>query len=60
MSRYVRTFKGKGGDKNKNVKLIFSRIDDDKLLENIKTFGIRLKILKILNYLIYQFMTIDI
>ena len=49
MSRYVRTFKDKVGDKNKNVKLIFLRIDDDKLLENIKTFGIRLKILKILN-----------
>ena len=45
MSGYVKKFKVK--DKiNKSVSF---RIDDEKLLQNIKLFGLRLKILKILN-----------
>ena len=49
MSGYVKTFKVKDGDKHKNNKLMSFCIDDKKLLTNIKLFGIRLKILKILN-----------
>ena len=33
MSGYIKTFKVKDGDKDKNNKLIFSRIYDEKLLE---------------------------
>ena len=42
MSRYVRTFKDKGRDNDKNNRLVSFRKDDDKLLENYKT--IRTKI----------------
>ena len=58
-SGYIRTSKGKDGDKhkNKNNKLMPFHIDDDKLLECIKPIGMRLKICKILNY---QFMMINI
>ena len=34
---YVKTFKDKDGDKDKNNKLMSSRTDDDKLLEKYKT-----------------------
>ena len=43
MSGYVETFKVKDGDKDKNNKLMSFRRDDEKLLENIKPFGLRLK-----------------
>ena len=33
LSGYVKTFKDKGIDKNKNNKLMYLHIDDDKLLE---------------------------
>ena len=36
MSRYVKTFKVKEGDRYKNNKLISFRIDDKKLLEKYK------------------------
>ena len=36
MSGYVKAFKVKDGDKDKNNKLMFSRIDDEKLLEKYK------------------------
>ena len=51
MSGYVKTFVDKEGhaDQNKNNKLILFQIDDDKLLENLKPFGLRLKTCKILN-----------
>ena len=49
MSGYVKTFKVKDGDKHKNNKLMSFCIDDEMLLTNIELFGIRLKILKILN-----------
>ena len=32
MNRYVKTFKVKDGDKDKHNKLMFFRIDDEKLL----------------------------
>ena len=37
MDGYVKIFKNKGGDKNKNNKLMPLRIDDDKLLEKYKS-----------------------
>ena len=37
MSWYVKTFKDKGGHKNKNNKLMSLHIDNDKLLEKYKT-----------------------
>ena len=42
MSGYVKTFKVKDGDKDKNNKLMSFRIDDEKLLEKYK--AIRTKI----------------
>ena len=43
LSGYVMTSKVKDGDKDKNNKLMSFFIDDKKLLENIKLFGLRLK-----------------
>ena len=43
MSGYIKTFKVKDGDKDKNNKLMSLRKDDEKL--NIKLFELRLKIL---------------
>ena len=53
MSGYLRSFKNKDGDKdkNKNNKLISFCIYDDKLLKNYKTIGIKLKTCKILNWM---------
>ena len=39
----VNTFKDKDGDNKSNNKLMTLCTDDDKLLENIKPFGLRLK-----------------
>ena len=46
VSGYVKTFKVKKGNNDKNNKLMSFRIDDEK---NIMLFRLRLKILKILN-----------
>ena len=35
ISGYVKTFQDKGGDKNKNDKLVSLHIDDDKLMKKI-------------------------
>ena len=43
LSGYVMTSKVEDGDKDKNNKLMSFFIDDKKLLENIKLFGLRLK-----------------
>ena len=43
MSRYVKTFQVKEADKNKSNKLMSFRIDNEKLLKNVKLFGLRLK-----------------
>ena len=43
MSGYVKTFKDKGGDKNKNNKLMSLRIDDDKLLEKYTTISSKIE-----------------
>ena len=42
MSEYVKAFKIKDGDKDKNNKLIFFCIDDEKVLENYKTIWTKL------------------
>ena len=43
LTRYVKTFKLKGGNKGKNNKLMFLQIHDDELLEKIKPFELRWK-----------------
>ena len=43
ISGYVKTFKIKVGDKDKNNEFMLFYIDDKKLLKNIKLFEIRLK-----------------
>ena len=40
MSGYVKTFKDKDWDNNKNNKSMSLCTEDDKLLENIKPFGL--------------------
>ena len=37
MSGYVKTFKVKDGDEDKNNQLIYFRMNDEKLLEKYKT-----------------------
>ena len=46
MSQYVKTFKVKDGDKDKNNKLMSFRIDDKKLLEKYKAIWIKIEDLK--------------
>ena len=43
ISGYVKTFKAKDGDKEKNNKLISFRIDDEKLLEKYKAIWIKIE-----------------
>ena len=49
MSGYVKTFKVKDGDKDKNNKLMSFRIDDEKLLEKYKAIWTKIQDLKALN-----------
>ena len=49
MSGYVKTFKVKDGDKNKNNKLISFCIDNEKLLEKSENSRNKSEDLKILN-----------
>ena len=60
-SSYVKIIKDKDGDKdkNKNNILMSFRIDNDKLLENTSPFWLQLKFWKILNWLLYKFMMVD-
>ena len=63
MSEYIKTCKDKGGGENENNKLMSLHIDDDKWIshwKNIKPFGLRLKTSKILNWMLYKSMMIDI
>ena len=46
ISVYAKTFKNKGGHKNKNSKLITSCINDDKLFEKYKIIWTKLEDLK--------------
>ena len=59
MNKYVKTFKDKGGDKNKNNKLMSLCKNDDKLLEKHKNIWTKTEDLKILNWMLHQFMMID-
>ena len=43
---YVKTFKVKGGDEDKNKKLMSFRTDDEKLLEKHKTISTKIADLK--------------
>ena len=45
---FVKTFKVKDGDKDKNNKLMFLGIDDDKLLEKYKTILTNIEDLRII------------
>ena len=49
MSGYVKTFKVKEGDKDKNNKLIPFSIDDKKLLKKYKAIWTKIEYLKKLN-----------
>ena len=49
MSGYVKRFKVKDGEKDKNNKLMPFRIDDEKLLEKYKTIWTKIKDLKNMN-----------
>ena len=61
MSRYVKTFKVKDGDKVKNNKLLMSfSIDEEKLLEKCNTVWSNGKACKILNWTLEQSMMVDI
>ena len=46
MNGYVKTFKNNDGDKNKNNKQMYLRIDDDKLLEEYRTSQTKIEDLK--------------
>ena len=46
MSEYIKTFKGKNGDKDKNNKLISFLIDDEKSLQKYKTIWTKTEDLK--------------
>ena len=46
MSEYIKTFKGKNGDKDKNNKLISFLIDDEKPLQKYKTIWTKTEDLK--------------
>ena len=62
MGGYVKTFKVKDEYKYKNNKLISSNINwkyDQKLLEKYKIFWNGIEDLKILSWILYQFMIID-
>ena len=51
ISRYVKTFKDRGENKNENNKLMFLCIDGGKLLEKYKTIWIKM---------LYHFIKVDI
>ena len=59
-SGYVRTFKVKDGDKNKNNKLTSFRIDDETLLEKYKTVWTKIEDLKNIELNALPAMMIDI
>ena len=60
MSGYVKIFKVKDGDKDKNHKMMSFHRDDDKLLEKYKTIWTKIEDLKMLNWMFYQSLMIDI
>ena len=59
MSGYVKRFKIKVGDKNKNNELMSFHIDDEWLLEKYKSIWTKIEDLKNTELKIYQSMMID-
>ena len=57
---YIKTFKVKEGDKDKNNKLMFFCIDDQKLLEKYKATWSKIEDLKNIKLNALQYMMIDI
>ena len=55
MSWYVKAFKVKDGDKDKNNKLMSSCINNEKLLEKCETIWIKIEKLKMLKWILYLF-----
>ena len=60
MSGYVKTFKVKEGDKDKNNKLMSFRIDDEKLLEKYEAIWAKIQDLKIIELYALSVMVTDI
>ena len=60
MNGYVKTFKVKDEDKDKNNKLMSFHVDDLKLLEQYRTIWTKIEILKVLNLMLHQSMMTDI
>ena len=60
MSGYVKTFKVKVGGKYKNKKLMSFRVDDGNLLEKYNAIWTKTENLKMLNYVLYKSMMIEI
>ena len=59
-SVYIKTFKAKGGDKNKNNEFISLCIDDYKLLRKRKTIWAKIEDIKVKSWMLFQFLIIDI
>ena len=60
ISWYVKAFKVKDGDKDKNNKLMSSCINNEKLLEKYETIWIKIENLKILKWILYLFKMAEI
>ena len=60
MSWYVKAFKVKDGDKDKNNELMSSCINNEKLLEKYETIWIKIENLKILKWILYLFKMAEI
>ena len=46
MSGYIKTFKVKDGDTDKNNRLMFFRVNDEKQLQKYKTIWTKIEVLK--------------
>ena len=55
ISWYVKAFKVKDGDKDKNNKLMSSCTNNEKLLEKCETIWIKIENLKMLKWILYLF-----
>ena len=60
ISWYVKAFKVKDGDKDKNNKLMSSCINNEKLLEKYETIWVKIENLKILKWILYLFKMAEI
>ena len=60
MSGYVKTFKVKVRGKYKNKKFMSFHVDDGNLLEKYNAIWTKIENLKMLNYVLYKSMMIEI